>query len=318
MRSLSIVIPVYNAEQTIERLCRQLIDLYGERYDLEIVLVDDFSSDRSDALCRKLQTQWPSLLTYLHLAKNFGEHNAVMAGLAHTRGEWCVIMDDDFQNPPEEVASLLAGLERGHDVVYATYSKKQDGWIRNRASWLSNIMATRMIGKPRDLYLSSFKALNRFLVHEIIKFTGPDPFIDALILRATAAIGVVEVRHAPREASHSGYTPRKLFALWSNMVMVFSIYPIRLVGIIGLLVLAWGLYLIGLDLYQIYTSPAHQLPSEVESLRALIVFLRGVSLVAIWVVAEYVGRLAAQSNNNPQYVVREAIGRATRAPEKFG
>ena len=318
MRSLSIVIPVYNAERTIERLCRQLIDLYGGPYDLEIVLVDDFSRDRSDALCRELQRQWPAIITYLHLAKNFGEHNAVMAGLARTHGEWCVIMDDDFQNPPEEVAPLLAGLGQGHDVVYASYSKKQDGWIRNMASWLSNVMATRMIGKPRNLYLSSFKALNRFLVNEIIKFTGPDPFIDALILRATAAIGVVEVRHAPRKASQSGYTPRKLFALWSNMVMVFSIYPIRLVGVIGLLVLGWGLYLVGGDLYHIYTSPEHQLPTEVESLRALLVFLRGVSLVAIWVIAEYVGRLTAQSNNNPQYVVREAIGCTTRPPEQSG
>lgn len=305
MRSLSVVIPVYNAEATIQRLCLRLLELYGTSYDVEIVLVNDCSKDNSDSICKDLHARFPGQIHYLRLSRNFGEHSAVMAGLNRARGDWCVIMDDDFQNPPEEVALLLAEMDKGNDVVYAAYAIKNDPLLRNLASRISNWMATKALGKPHDLYLCSFKALNRFVVSEIVKFTGPDPYLDALIIRTTSAIGTAQVRHEPRRQSRSGYTFRKLFGLWTSMMIVFSIYPIRIIGLIGLLILVCGTYMMLSDLYRAYFLPQHMEPSEVESLRALLVFLRGVTLFAMCIMAEYIGRIAAKFSSNPQFVIRE-------------
>lgn len=306
-RSVSIVIPVYNAEATIRKLCLRLMELYSAGFALEIVLVNDCSRDRTDAICKALHEEFPESIHYLRLAKNFGEHNAVMAGLGRARGEWCVIMDDDFQNPPEEVAVLLQKMGEGHDVVYAAYSQKNDPWFRNIGSWINNWMATKALKKPRDLYLCSFKAMNRFVVSEITKFTGPDPYIDALIVRTTNDLATAEVRHDPRRQSQSGYTFRKLFGLWSSMMIVFSIYPIRFIGAIGVVILGIGTYMMIEDSYRSFTLNEHDDPSEVESLRALLVFLRGITLFLMSIMAEYIGRIAAKFSSNPQFVVREDL-----------
>lgn len=305
-RSVSIVIPCFNAEGSIERLCDELVALYAAPYDLEIVLVNDCSKDGTDAACRRLQAKHRAVIRYALLSKNFGEHNAVMAGLTITRGDWCVIMDDDFQNPPEEVATLLAATA-DHDVVYAQYGERKDPWFRNVGSHVNDWMATRALGKPRDLYLSSFKALNRFLVSEVTKFKGPDPYIDALILRTTGRIGRAQIRHQARHNSQSGYTFKKLFGLWSNMLIVFSLYPIRIIGLIGLLVLIYGTYLLAEDTYHTVVHPPELEPTEVESLKALLVFLRGINMFATGILGEYIGRMLTKFNSNPQYVVREIL-----------
>lgn len=314
MKSLSIVIPVYNAEATIRSLCLRLIELYAVKYNLEIVLVNDASTDRTDSICRGLHTELAGRIRYIRLAKNFGEHCAVMAGLNRATGDWIVIMDDDFQNPPEEVEVLLREMEKGHDVVYAEYARKNDSLFRNLGSWFNNWMATKALRKPRDLYLSSFKAMNRFLVSEITQFKGPDPYIDALILRTTNALGKAPVRHAPRTQSHSGYTFRKLFGLWSNMMIVFSIYPIRLIGAVGLIILSVGTYMMVVDTYHSIVTPETDQPSEVESLRALLVFLRGITLFLMSIMAEYIGRIAAKFSSNPQFVVREDLPTCGKEP----
>ncbi len=161
---VSIVIPVYNGARTIGPLVRHLLDVLHQ-YTLQIVLVNDDSPDNSDAVCRALYEEHPESVTYLKLAKNFGEHNAVMAGLRHTRGDYVVIMDDDFQNPPDEVARLIDCAAHGdHDVVYTWYRRKHHHWFRNLGSRLNNFVASWMLDKPRDLYLSSFKCLSRFAV----------------------------------------------------------------------------------------------------------------------------------------------------------
>ncbi|MCK5803807.1 MAG: glycosyltransferase family 2 protein, partial [Lentisphaeria bacterium] len=195
---LSLLIPVYNAAETINALVERLsAELDSLR--IEFVLVNDGSSDDSDAVCRKLHEIYPNQLTYVKLARNFGEHNAVMAGLAQTTGEYVVIMDDDFQNPPEEVLKLHSAAREGSfDVVYSQYERKQHSPFRNLGSTLHNRMAVALIKKPRDLYLSSFKCLSRWLVKQVVGYTGPFPYLDGLIFRCTHNYGTVEVRHDER------------------------------------------------------------------------------------------------------------------------
>ena len=306
MTRLSIVIPVYNAELTIESLCNTLISLYGENHALEIVLVNDCSRDSSDIICRRLHTEHDSIVKYIRLARNFGEHNAVIAGLNFVTGDYCVVMDDDFQNPPEEIATLLDEIVKGYDVVYTHYDTKNDPIHRNLGSRFNDTMANIILKKPADLYLSSFKIMNRFIVEQVIKYTGPDPYIDGIILRVTANIGKVQVRHSKREHGRSGYTIGKLVSLWGNMIVSYSLIPLRVMGFLGMILTIYGI-VVGAGTLIDLAVPAFEDPTDMEAMRAYSAFFRGLQLLATSVVGEYVGRIYLLSRQDPQYIIRESL-----------
>lgn len=302
----SVVIPVYNSESTIERLCAELLSKLHAPGELQIVLVDDGSADRSADCLRRLHEAHPDQITSVFLTRNFGEHNAVMAGLRFVTGDYCVVMDDDFQNPIAEVSRMFEKVAGGFDVVYAEYDQKRHSLWRNIGSRIHNAMATHALGKPPALYLSSFKSLSRFLVREIIKYEGPDPYLDAIILRCTRNIGVLPVSHQAREHGASGYTPRKLFGLWGNMIVAFSVYPLRVIGIYGLVTAVVG------TLYSSYTvvqwiDPDLADPDRFQRLNASIWFFRGSILLTLSIVGEYVGRIYRTLSGAPQSVVRTSL-----------
>jgi glycosyltransferase involved in cell wall biosynthesis len=303
---VSIVIPVYNSEATVARLCDVLVAALTSRWRLQIVLVEDGSADNSAEVCRRLHHRHRGIVDCVLLSKNFGEHNAVMAGLHEVRGQYCIIMDDDFQNPPSEVEVLLAEIAKGYDVVYVRYADKQHHVWRNFGSRLHNFMATHALKKPSDLYLSSFKALSHFLVREIIQYPGPDPYIDAIVLRTTRRIGTVMVKHHARTAGQSGYTTAKLLSLWSNMIVGFSIYPLRVVAILGFIMAALGI-LFGLFGTITIGSSAMLDPEHIEKLYGPRWLIRGGTLIAICIVGEYIGRIYRHLNRAPQFIVREKL-----------
>jgi undecaprenyl-phosphate 4-deoxy-4-formamido-L-arabinose transferase len=306
MIRLSIVIPVFNSDQTIGTVCRLLMETLHGRYTVDIVLVNDFSTDSSDAVCRALQREYPEIITYVKLARNYGEHNAVLAGLRHARGEYAVIMDDDLQNPPEEVSKLLDEIRKGYDVVYSSYAEKKDSWHRNLASRLNGFMAQAALGKPADLYLSSFKVVNRFLIDEIIKYQGPNPYLDAIILRTTGSIGTVQVKHHRRKFKESQYTFRKLFSLWAAMIVNYSLIPLRMIGFLGFVMTVIGVYYGGRAFVTLLLPGGHA-PSEYQRLTAATFFFRGFQLLATSVVGEYVGRTYLLLNRDPPYVIRDIV-----------
>lgn len=306
MISLSIVIPVYNAEKTIGDLCRTLMSLLVADYRLEIVLINDFSRDGTDAVCKRLQTEFPETVTYARLSRNFGEHNAVMAGLNQARGDYVVIMDDDFQNPPEEVPRLVAEILKGFDVVYSQYPEKNDSVFRNLGSYLNGSMARVILNKPANLYLSSFKAMNRFLVNELITYKTPNPYLDAIILKTTGNIGTVEVRHDLRREGRSGYTLRKLAALWGDMIVSYSLIPLRVLAVIGFILTVLGIYSVA-DMLIRSLLPQMTDPSELEELTSVTLFFRGFQLFAIGILGEYVGRIYLKLNQEPQFIIREMV-----------
>lgn len=314
MITLSIVIPVYNSERTIGHLCTTLIDLYAGDYELDIILVNDGSRDSSDTVCRRLHKAHPGMVTYVKLTKNFGEHNAVIAGLRYVRGEYCVIMDDDFQNPPGEVSKLVEEIEKGYDIVYAQYGKKRDSWFRNMGSKLNDRMATLVLRKPSGLYLSSFKVINRLLIREIAKNTSPEPYLDAIILRITDNIGRVDVEHAERLVSKSGYTIKKLFSLWGSMIISFSLVPLRLIGLIGLIIALYGIVYGTIKFYD--DVGVHRRLSDYESLMFANMVFRGFVLMAISIVGEYIGRVFQSMSSDPQYVVRERLSSSAKSGEQ--
>jgi len=302
--SLAIVIPVYNSEKTIARLVDELVGNLGPLYRLEIILVNDHSGDRSEEACISLYQRYKDTVRFYSLSRNVGEHSAVMAGLNKTTAEYAVIMDDDFQNPVGEVTKLVEkALEGDFDVVYTYYREKKHNIFRNIGSWFHNRVANFMLRKPKDLYLSSFKVLSRFLVEEIIKYKAPFPYIDGLVLQATENIGRVEVEHHPRQESRSGYTLGKLVSLWLNMFTNFSILPLRLSVFLGFVFAFLGL---AMGAYTVIEKINHpDLPVGFASLIFSISVFAGVQLISLGIIGEYIGRIFLTLNRKPQYTIKK-------------
>jgi len=230
---ISIVIPLYNSEKTIVSLIEEIFRVNVER-DIKIFFVNDGSVDDTHKICCDLVDKYPLKIVYIDLAKNFGEHNAVMAALNHVDGDYAIIMDDDFQNPPKELPRLIEeAISKKYDILYTFSRRKSHSRFRNFASRISNRIADIVLQKPAGLYLSSFKCLSRLIVNEIIKYDGPYPYIDGLALRYTNNIGRIEVSHERSKKSKSSYTLRKLIGLWLSMFVNFSIFPQRIILLTG-------------------------------------------------------------------------------------
>ena len=306
LRTISIVVPVYNGAATLPRLIEDLDKLLRPENRLELVLVNDGSTlDNSDEVCETAAREHDWIL-YLELSKNFGEHNAVMAGLNYCTGDFVVIIDDDLQNPPHEVVRLVDELDRGgYDVVFSYYKKKRHSIYRNLGSAFNDLVASYVLKKPRGLYLSSFKAMRRSLVQQVTKYDGPFPYIDGLILRNTSCFGRIEVEHNSREFGRSNYSPVKLVGLWMNMFTNFSILPLRVASFIGLILTCLsGVAAIAVIIERI-TSP--ELVSGRASIIVAILFMSSVQLLAIGLMGEYLGRVLLKLNKIPQFVVRRSI-----------
>tara|TARA_B100001750_G_scaffold243756_1_gene259641 strand:- start:41 stop:967 length:927 start_codon:yes stop_codon:yes gene_type:complete len=304
MKRISIIIPVYNGELSIAKLVNTLISELKNNYDLEIILVNDNSKDNSEKECIKLYNNNNNLVKFFSLAKNVGEHNAVMAGLNHISGDYAVIMDDDFQNPISEVKKLISfAIENSFDVVYTFYRNKKHSLFRNFGSWFNGKVANLMLKKPKDLYLSSFKIMNNYIVKEIIKYDLPYPYIDGLILQSTDNIGKIEVEHRSRKSGESGYTLKKLISLWLNMFTNFSILPLRFSIIIGFFFAIIG-FIIGIQtVIEKIMNP--NLPVGYPTLIVVIAIFSGIQLIAIGTIGEYIGRIFMAQNKKPQYSIRK-------------
>jgi len=301
---LSIIIPVYNAEKTIRRLVDELIKNLSVQYKLEIVLVNDNSIDHSEEICISLHEKFKDIVKFYSLAKNVGEHSAVMAGLSKSTGDYIIIIDDDFQNPISEIFKLVnTALKNNFDVVYSYYKTKRHSLFRNLGSWFNDKVANIMLQKPKDLYLSSFKILNRFLVNEIIKYQAPFPYIDGLILQVTDKIGKVEVEHHARQEGRSGYTFKKLISLWLNMFTNFSILPLRISIVLGFIFSLFGLALGIYTVIEKFLTP--HIPVGFASLIVAVSVFAGVQLIMLGMIGEYVGRAFLSINKKPQYTIKK-------------
>jgi glycosyltransferase involved in cell wall biosynthesis len=300
--ALSIVIPVYNGANSIAHLVRALEDL-SIAGGHEIVLVNDGSADNSLAVCHALFDEARVPITIVSLARNYGEHNAVMAGLRYANGAHVITMDDDLQNPPEEVQRLLAFAQcNGKDVVYTYYYDKRHPMWRNIASRFANRVADFILDKPKGLYLSSFRCMSAFVAREIIRYEGPFPYVDGLILQVTHDIDRLLVGHLPRATGASNYTVRRLLRLWMNMFVNFSVMPLRISTVTGFALSALGAVGVAIALGEaLLFSP----PPGWASLMAAVLLLSGVQLLILGIIGEYLGRLYLTANQRPQSVVKE-------------
>lgn len=305
--ALSIVVPVYNGAKTVGPLVRELSKL-STVDGIEIVLVNDGSTDESRNVCRQLVECAEVPVVFIDLSKNFGEHNALMTGLRRARGKFIVTMDDDLQNPPAEVGRLyLHAKAYDYDVVYTYYEKKQDALWRNLGSKFANWTANLVIDKPKDLYLSSFRCMKNYVAREMVKYEGPYPYVDGIVFQITQYVDAIQVEHLPRTELKSNYTIKKLVRLWLSLVINFSVKPLRVATIFGLILSllgAMGGIWILVDYF------AFDVRAEGwTSLILTILLFSGVQMMMLGLVGEYLGRLYLSANNKPQAIVRHVFVR---------
>ena len=305
---VSFVIPCYKSALTIGSVIAEITDAMAAlpAYEYEIVLVNDCSPDNTFEVIRGI-CETNDKVKGINLAKNFGQHAALMAGFAQAKGDIVVCLDDDGQTPANEVGKLLAGIENGADVVYARYAHKKHSWFRNFGSKVNELMTRVMLGKPKDLYASSYFAAKRFVVDEVLRYKNAYPYVIGLVLRSTKSIVNVDVTHREREIGTSGYTLGKLLALWINGFTSFSVKPLSLATMAGTICAGLGF------LYDIYTvikkfvNPA--VPVGFSSLMSAIMFIGGMLMLMMGMIGEYIGRIYVCMNNSPQYVIKEKVGK---------
>jgi undecaprenyl-phosphate 4-deoxy-4-formamido-L-arabinose transferase len=306
--SISVVVPVFRSAALLPSLLRRLkgaLDHEGRQW--EIILVDDASLDGSYEVLQELRAGDPRL-RIVQLARNHGQQHATLCGLNYARGAEVVTMDDDLQNPPEEIPALLAKLREGYSAVIGRITDKRHGWWRNAGSRGHQYLAARIIGKPPGLYLSSFRALSRTAVDRIVRYKGAHPHISALLLKSVPAGAIVnvDVSHAPRAVGASTYSVRKLFKTASFLLINHSYIPLRfMIGwgfLLSLLSVLFAGYVVVRVLFFGQAMPGW------PSLSVLVSFLCGNILMALGVVGEYLGRLVEEYSMSEQFTVhREEV-----------
>ena len=304
---ISFVIPCYRSEKTLPDVVDEIKTTMATiGHEFEIILVNDCSPDKTFEVIKKLASENDNILG-IDLAKNFGQHCALMAGMRHTSGDVVVCLDDDGQTPADEVGKLLDKLDEGYDVCYASYGKKQHSGFRNFGSKVNELMTRIMLGKPKELKVSSYFAAKSFIVDDMLRYEQSYAYVIGLVLRATKNVANVEVNHRARSVGESGYTLAKLFSLWFNGFTAFSIKPLRIATGIGIFCACSGF------LYGIYTIIKKLVLVDVQAgfsaLMSVLVFIGGMIMLMLGLIGEYIGRIYICMNNSPQYVIREKVGK---------
>jgi len=309
--ALSIVVPVYRSAPILPELVAQIgaeMEREGLAGRFELLLVNDCSPDNSWQVIRSLAEAHP-FVKGITLRRNAGQHNAIMAGLNHACGEYIVLMDDDLQHPPSAIGDILRALSSGYDVCYTNYLNRQHALWKQLGSRFNDRMATLLLGKPKGLYLSSFKGMRHEIAQEVIRYDGPYTYIDGLILDVTRSITTVDIEHQERYEGESNYTLGRLLSLWMKMATSFSVFPLRLATYAGFTLAALSLIMIVVVVVQKLRHS--DWPAGYASTIATILFIGGIQTLCIGMIGEYLGRAYLKLNRKPQFVIGSTTWAAT-------
>ena len=304
MTKVSFVIPCYRSEHTVTAVAEEIKTTMASlpKYEWELVLVNDCSPDGTFRVIRELAEQ-DARITAVDLAKNFGQHAALMCGMRHTDGDVVVCLDDDGQTPADEVGKLLEKIEEGYDVVYASYEQKKESGFRRFGSDVNRRMTEIMLAKPKELELTSYFAARRFIIDEMLRYEHCYPYVMGLVLRSTKRICNVPVRHRARQTGASGYTLSKLLGLWMNGFTSFSVKPLRIATYAGVITALLGFVYALVAVIRYFT--VHMAPQGWTTTTVLLLIVGGLNLLMLGLAGEYIGRVFMCVNATPQYVERE-------------
>ena len=302
---ISVVVPVYNSSDCITALNNAIQSAFAGFNDYELILVNDKSTDNS---WEKIQEACAlnDKITAISFRKNFGQDAALMAGLRISKGEYVVIMDDDLQHSPADILKLYEECRKGYDVCFALFpDKRQSDW-KNMGSWLNGKISEKLLNKPKEIYLSPFKIIKREVVSEIIKYSGPYPYIDATLLTITSNVTQIEIEHHDRFKGKSNYTFFRSLLVFIKHVTNYSIYPLRLVTITGFIAAIVSFILGILYLVQYLFGYDHKVEGWI-TIVILLIFFGGLILMCLGLIGEYVGRIFLSVNSKPQYTIDKII-----------
>ena len=300
---LSICVPVYKSETILEKFVETIQKEVNFVSDMELILVNDCSPDNSWQKIVELKQKY-DFIVGVNLIKNFSQHNAVMAGLNEASGDIIITMDDDLQHNPADIVKLYNQIiNEKFDVCYTKFLNREHKSWKVWGSKFNDMVANLLVNKPKDLYLSPFRAMTKQIRDFIISYDGPYPYVDGLILSVTNNIGVVEVEHNKRFQGEGNYSFVKSVSLWTKMATGFSVLPLRLATYVGLIV-SFSAFIFGIVL--ILNKLIFGVSSVGwTSIIVIILFLGGIQLMTLGILGEYIGRIYLKLNGKKQFIIKE-------------
>ena len=304
---ISFAIPCYRSENTIGAVIdeiKETVSKVSDEYDYEIVTVVDGSPDNVFDVLKEIAAN-DSKVKVINLSKNYGQASAKIAALRHCTGEYVMILDDDGQCPVDKTIELIEPLKHGYDVSIADYPQKKQSWFKNFGSKINTYTSRIMLDVPKDFHSTNFYAIKKFVIDQIVLYKNPYPYLDGLISQATKSIAYVPMEERERMSGTTGYTFKKLLALWLNGFTAFSILPLRISSMVGVICAIVG-FIYGL------VTIIRKLFGDVvtagwSSTISIMLFIGGLIMMMLGMIGEYIGRIYISINNSPQYVERETI-----------
>lgn len=305
---LSFVIPCYRSEKTLAAVVKEIQSTVAQRpeFSYEIILVNDCSPDNVQQVIEQLCRENPETVFGIELARNFGQHAAILSGYHYITGDYVYSIDDDGQAPIEAIFPILDKLNEGYDIVWGSYENIRQNAFRRIGSCINGFMAEKMIGKPRNIQITSFRVARRFVIDEVIRYDNAYPYLLGLLLRTTSHIANFPVKHRSRKAGRSGYTVGKLFQLWLNGFTMFSVKPLRFASMMGFVFSGAGFAFMAVIILRKLLHPS--MAVGYASIMSIILFIGGLIMLLLGMMGEYIGRIYICQNKAPQSVVRTKIG----------
>ncbi|HXB39365.1 MAG TPA: glycosyltransferase [Bacteroidia bacterium] len=301
---ISIVIPVYNSEDCLLQLNDELEKAMTAFDTYEIILVNDRSTDGSwEKIIQICSVN--KFVTGINFRKNFGQDNAIMAGLQVAKGSYIVIMDDDLQHSPSDIVHLYSKCREGYDICYGYFKKKNQKKWKNIGSYINGKLSEKLLQKPEHIYLSPFKVITKGIANEVIKYTGPFPYIEATLLTITSNITQIEINHYPRHKGKGNFNFVKSALVFIKHATNYSIYPLRVVSVLGFGI-ALSSFILGLVYLLEYFFSSRKIEGWI-TLVILVIFFGGMILMSLGLIGEYIGRIFLSINKKPQFTIDQVI-----------
>lgn len=300
---VSIVIPCYNSEKTIGEVVELCMDTFNkiENYECEMILVNDYSKDKTYEVIENCARKYPNVKG-INLAKNFGQHAAIMAGLHYVNGDLVVGMDDDMQNHPSQIVEFLKKIEEGYDIVFGVFKERKFSWFKNLTGAVSRFFLWHLVERPKGIQMSSFWITRRYVIEQVKQYEGEQVFIQILFFRTTHNIANIEIEHFEREAGTSNYNFRKGVKLFLSF-MNYSALPLRIATILGVLFSGCGLVSALVLLIQKLLDP--DIVMGWSSIMCAMLIFFGILFLIVGIMGEYIGKIILNVNKMPQYVIRD-------------
>ena len=294
-KKISVIIPCYYSEKSIADVVKLTAAEFDRtnKYDYEFVLVNDGSEDNTYSVIESLACEY-TYVTGIDLAKNCGQHNAILAAMKYADGDYILGMDDDFQTHPSQIYKLIDKLEEGYDMVYGRFPQRHHSLLRNIESKLHNMTVRYLINKPKDLKACPMYILRSFVRDEIVKSESTYTNLQGLFLRTTAKVANADIEHFDRKYGKSGYNLKKLLKLWSAFLN-YSAKPVRLVGKFGIAITLFSVVLLMCGIVS---------GNDTALLSSVIALCAGFVIMSLGIIGEYIVRMFMIITHEPQYIIR--------------